>query len=54
MDVLVAPCAFEITFAVVAFSVAFDVVFAVVASAVGGTFSVELFAVAFAATDLPD
>ena len=49
-DYLVAPCASENAFAVVAFAVAF----AVVASAVDDTSAVELFAVAFAATDFPD
>ena len=53
-DYLVAPCASEIAFVVVAFAVAFAVAFDVVASAVGETFAVESFAVAFAASEFPD
>ena len=53
-DYLVAPCASENAFVVVAFTVAFAVAFAVVASAVDETSAVVAFAVAFAATDFPD
>ena len=53
-DYLVAPCASENAFSVVAFAVAFAVVFAVVASAVDETSAIVAFAVAFAATDFPD
>ena len=49
-DYLVAPCASENSFAVVAFVVAF----AVVVSTVDETSAVVAFAVAFAATDFPD
>ena len=49
-DYLVAPCASENAFSVVAFAV----VFAVVASTVDETSAIVAFAVAFAATDFPD